>query len=131
MLLGMCMQSGMRTGKLARTQSENTYAVKKCAQPRDARDAYAVAGHAGHEWRPHNGCRATVRKRGSRNPQNCAGVQKRKSPARRVSARAVSGKRPVLTGRGRESEAKTESRSAIEPSGIKRKGPPSVCSGGP
>ena len=123
MLLGMCMQSGMRTGKLARTQSENTYAVKKCAQPRDARDAYAVAGHAGHEWRPRNECGATVR--------NCAGVQKRKSPARRVPARAVSGKRPVLTGRGRESEAKTESRPAIEPSGIKRKGPPSVCSGGP
>ena len=56
--------------------------------------------------------------------RNCAGVQKRKSPARRVSARAVSDKRPVLTGRGRESEAKTESRPAIEPSGINKNGPP-------
>ena len=35
----------------------------------------------------------------------------------------MSGKRPVLTGRGRESEAKTESRPAIEPSGINKKGP--------
>ena len=58
-------------------------------------------------------------------------AQKRKSPARRVSARAVSGKRPVLTGRGRESEAKTESRPAIEPSGINKKGPPERLLRGP
>ena len=38
-------------------------------------------------------------------------------------ARAVSDKRRVLTRRGRESEAKTESRPAIEPSGINKKGP--------
>ena len=53
-----------------------------------------------------------------------AGGTERKSPARRVSARAVSGKRRVLTRRGRESEAKTESRPAIEPSSINKKGPP-------
>ena len=58
-------------------------------------------------------------------------AQKRKSHARRVPARAASGKRPVLTGRRRESEAKTESRPAIEPSGIKRKDPPRISSGGP
>ena len=50
-------------------------------------------------------------------------AQNEKSPARRVSARAVSDKRRVLTRRGRESEAKTESRPAIEPSGINKKGP--------
>ena len=95
MLLGMCMQSGMRTGKLARTRSENTYAVKKCAQPRDARDAHAAARHAGREWRPRNGCGATVRERGSRNPRDCAGVhKKRKGPPERLlrGLRAMGGR---------------------------------------
>ena len=50
-------------------------------------------------------------------------AQNEKSPARRVSARAVSDKRRVLTRRGRESEAKTESRPAIAQSGINKKGP--------
>ena len=58
-------------------------------------------------------------------------AQKRKSPARRVPARAVSDKRRVLTRRGRESEAKTESPTAIEPGGIKRKDPPRISSRGP
>ena len=62
--------------------------------------------------------------RRKRDPRKPRVAQNEKSPARRVSARAVSDKRRVLTRCGRESEAKTESRPAIEPSGINKKGPP-------
>ena len=58
-------------------------------------------------------------------------AKKRKSPARRVPARAVSGKRPVLTGRRRESEAKTESRPAMDAERHKKKGPPERLLRGP
>ena len=52
------------------------------------------------------------------------GTERKKPPRSFVRPRAVSDKRRVLTRRGRESEAKTESRPAIEPSGINKKGPP-------
>ena len=81
----------------------------------------AVSSATGVQTKKHKQHRKPISARG-RDPGK-ARAQKRKSPARRSSARAVGGKRPVLTGRRRESEAKTESRPAIELSGINKKGP--------
>ena len=68
------------------------------------------------------GAGMTVPKTGSAG--NAGGTERKKPPRSFVRPRAVSDKRRVLTRRGRESEAKTESRPAIEPSGINKKGPP-------
>lgn len=73
MKLGIYMQPGMRM------------------QSRDAQDANGgPATSAGRQ----------CGKRGSRNPRDCAGSTKQERTPRGVPARAVSGKRPVLTGRG-------------------------------
>ena len=78
----LCMQSGMRTGKLARTRSENTYAVKKCAQPRDARDgngapAPGAGRQCGNGIRGGNIWRCRLRAGMTELERDCAGVQKK------------------------------------------------------
>ena len=87
------------------------YAIREflCCQ-----EMRAAKGHAGREWRPRNGCGATVRKRDSRGKHMAmpaqgrhdragAGLrgsaQKRKGPLERSAHGAASHGRPVLTGR--------------------------------
>ncbi len=83
-------------------------------------NVYVAARHAGREWRPRNGCGATVRERDSRGKHMAmpaqgrhdragAGLrgsaQKKKGPPGRSAQGAASHGRPVLTGRNGESAA--------------------------
>ena len=63
------------------------YAIREYLCCQEMRVAKGCTGHAGREWRPRNGCGATVREQDSRNPRDCAGVHKKERAPRAFRSR--------------------------------------------